>query len=111
MVHAGSHGTPSRGTPSQAMAANNQIASIDPHRVPSADEAVRQFEEDGGHLTHFSSFGEDPLSSDPSRVRNREAAFHHRYPQFDPFFHGVVNDDDSLFRQGLNFFIHLTQSM
>ena len=80
MLHTGGHGIPFRGTPNQAMAANNQIAAIDPHRFPSPDEAVRLFEEDGGHLTHFSDFGEDPLRDDPSRVQTREAAFYERYP-------------------------------
>ncbi len=93
------------------MASNNQIARVDPRLIPSPEEAVRQYEEAGGHITHFSGFGEDPLASNISLVHQREAEFYQRYPNFDPFFHKLVNGDDSAFRDGLLFLIQITQTL
>ena len=92
------------------MASNNQAARINPQLIPSPEDAMRQFEEAGGHITHFSGFGEDPLASNSIQLQQRKIRFHQRYPTFDVFFHTVVNGDDNLFREGLLFFIHLTQT-
>ena len=68
------------------MESNNRTARVDPRLVPSPEDAVRQYEEAGGHLTHFSGFGEDPLANDTVLIHQRDAEFHQRFPNFDPFF-------------------------
>ena len=90
------------------MASNNQVARIDPQELPSPEEALRLYEEAGGNLTHFSRFGEDPLRNDNTHLQQRSSEFHQRYPAFEPIFYKLVNSDDSLFREALLFFIHLT---
>ena len=111
-VHVGARpGCPSRGTPNHLMSSNNQVARIDPHLIPSSDDAVRQYSAAGGRLTDFSVFGEDPLSNNTCLIQQREAEFHYRYPQFDPFFHKLVNGDDNEFCDGLLYFIQITQSL
>ena len=92
------------------MTANNCVARIESYQLPSPEEAVKMFEDEGGHLTHFSEFGQDPLRDDAVRLHNRETTFFSRYPTFDPFFHELVNGDDTLFKQGLLFFISLTHA-
>lgn len=110
--HAGPRrGSPSRGTPNHLMASNNHTARIDPHLIPLPEEAVRQYEQAGGHITHFSGFGEDPLFNNTILSHQREVEFHQRYPNFDLFFHKVVNGDDSVFREGLLYFIQITQTL
>ena len=64
-----------------------------------------------GHITHFSGFGEDPLVNNTILSHQREVEFHQRYPNFDLFFHKVVNGDDSVFREGLLYFIQITQTL
>ena len=76
------------------MESNNRTARVDTWLVPSPEDAVRQYEEAGGHLTHFSGFGEDPLANDTVLIHQRDAEFHQRFPNFDPFFHKLVNGDD-----------------
>ena len=44
------------------MAQNNQTKPIDNSMAPVADEAGRHYEENGGRLTLFSEFGQDPLA-------------------------------------------------
>ena len=104
-------GSPSRGTPNHLMDSNNQTARVDPQFIPLAEEAARQYEEAGGQLTHFSTFGEDPLAHDANLVYQRQDEFHRRYPVFDPFFSNLVNGDDSLFRKGLLYLIRITNTL
>ena len=102
---------PSRGTPNHLMASYNRTARIDPQLIPSQADAVRQYEEAGGRITHFSGFGKDPLVNNTTLIQQREAEFHQRYPNFHSFFHKLVNGDDSVFRNGLVLFIQLTQTL
>ena len=50
------------------MGINIQAACISPQLIPSPEEAVRQYEEAGGHITHFRGFGEDPLANHATLV-------------------------------------------
>ena len=72
---------------------------------------VQQFEALGGHITNFTSFGEDPLRSHPNLVAEREAKFHEQYPDFTEFFHTIVNGDSSLLCQGIIFLIDLSKRL
>ena len=48
--------------------------------VPEADDIVRDFEAQGGRITRFSSFGSDPLESEPRLLEERERQqSHHDY--------------------------------
>ena len=87
------------------MQKNNQAVRISLHQLPSPDEAVQMFEANGGHLTIFSPFGDDPLKDHMRLAAEREENFHEQYPEFQPFFSTVVNGDNSLFRSGLLYFI------
>ncbi len=97
--------------PNQAMLANSQVAKVDTHVIPTVHEAVQSFEQDGGHLTQFSLFGEDPLADCVSLLEQRTSQFYSRFSSFDTFFHQLVNGRDSLFKNGLNFFIYLTSTL
>lgn len=93
------------------MALNNHTARIDPQLIPSPEEAVRQYQQAGGHITRFSEFGKDPLVMHTTLSHQHEAEFHQRYPNFKLFFHKLVNGDDSVFRAGLLFLIQITQTL
>ena len=47
------------------MISNNHAVQIDSCLLPDVESAVQEFEENGGHLTIFNSFGEDPLQRNP----------------------------------------------
>lgn len=93
------------------MNTNNQAARVGPQYVPLPEDAARHYREAGGHLTQFSNFGEDPLAGDAILVNLREQEFYRRFPTFDPFFSNTVNGDNSFFREGLLYFIELTQTL
>ena len=102
---------PHRGVPNELMRRNNQTAHVEPQMVPEPSDAVQQFESLGGHLNVFSPFGDDPLRDRADLITQREAEFFARYPNFGPFFHGVVNGDHSLFKSGLLFFIQISNRL
>ena len=87
---------------------NNQAAQIDSRLIPQVESAVREFETNGGQLTVFSSFGEDPLQGSPTLAAQREAEFYRHHPDFQEFFHTVVNGDYFLFREGILCFIDIS---
>ena len=52
--------------------------------------------------------GQDPLIRDLRLSTEREEKFNEQYPDFAPFFHSVVNGDNTLFRSGLLYFFQLS---
>ena len=100
-----------RGVPNQLMHRNNQVMPLDPALVPEPEDAVQQFEAHGGHLTLFSAFGCDPLEDREDLIKAREEDFYRKYPDFGCFFYTVVNNDYSLFHEGLLFFIDVSKRL
>ena len=102
---------PNRGTPNTLMRRNNQAVLIDPSLLPEPADAITRFSAHGGSITLFSPFGKDPLEDHEELCEEREQNFLLQYPEFGPFFHTVVNGEFSLFREGLLFFIDLSQQL
>ena len=99
--------------PCHAMMENNHAVKIDSDMLPDVDSAVNQFERNGGQLTIFSSFGEDPLRHNLHLVTRRETDFYRQHPRasFANFFYTVTNGDYSLFREGLLSYIAITKNL
>ena len=104
-------GTRQSGAPIHIMLNNNQATKIDPRLLPDDKSAVREFETNGGQLTVYGRFGEDPLEGSPSLFVQRETEFHRRFPDFSDFFHSVVNGDYYLFHEGLLCFIDISKRL
>ena len=90
---------------------SNWAVNIDPTLLPDDESAVHDFKANGGQLTVFSCFGEDPLQRSPSLLVQRETEFHRRFPDFSDFFHAVVNGDYYLFREGILSFIDISRRL
>jgi len=93
------------------MSENSQAVMINSDHIPDAEAAVADFESNGGHLTVFSAFGEDPLQQNPLLIAQREAEFCRVFPTFSDIFHNVVNGDFYLFREGLLCFIDISERL
>ena len=93
------------------MESNNRTSKFETQLVPIAEEATAAYEAAGGHLTHYSGFGKDPLENNATLRLRRETEFHLIYPKFDPLFHKLVNGDDTLFCSAICLLIQLTQSL
>lgn len=65
----------------------------------------------GSHLTHISPFGQDPLKGHGHLCRKRDERFKARFPNYEEFFHSVVNSDFTLFCQGLLYTVEITRHL
>ena len=101
----------SRGIPNQLMLKNNKARMIDPRVIPTSDQAVQLYEQNGGRLTEPVQFGRDPLECDAIKKTIREQAFQEKYPSLDLMFHQLVNGDTTLFQQALKFYISTTHHL
>ena len=92
------------------MASKNQVARIAPQVLPSPEELYEEAggEEAGGNITHQQVWWRPPQEWQHS---NTASDFHEVYPAFEPIFYKLVNSDDSLFQEALNYFIHLTTTL
>ena len=88
---------------------NNHTKCIDHRVLPSVADAVRQYQQQGGHLTDPYNVGKDPLEGDTSKSRVRQEAFSDKYPSFLEIFSKLVNGDSSTFRHALSFYIDITR--
>ena len=93
------------------MAQNNQSKQIDSSLVPTVDEAGRLYEANGGHLTLFNEFGRDPLTGNEQLITIRMERFYEQWPSFDNIFHGIVNNNITMFRDGLLCFIDISMQL
>lgn len=79
--------------------------------VLSVDDAVTQYEGSGGNLTVWSDFGLDLLSSNANLLSERQRLFHTKYPNFSQIIHSLVNGDTVQFKNGLRYFIGVTENL
>lgn len=84
---------------------------MDASIIIEVDDALCQFEDLGGQITTFSPFGDDPLRQNPELISRREVQFRERYPNFDHFFHTIVNADNSWFREGILYLIDISRQL
>lgn len=107
LVTIGAH----RGIPNEMMRRDNRAVAINPQLLPEPDDAVIQFEANGGRLTVFNGFGTDPLEGRSDLINHREAIFKNRYPNFEPFFSRTVNGDNSIFTNGLLYLLRVSSQL
>ena len=99
-----------QGIPNQ-MARTSRAARVNPVLVPTPDEAVADFHQTGGRLHMISEFGKDPLDGRRDLQQCRYDAFAERFPSLEPIYHQVVNNDSTLFKQSLLYFISITERL
>lgn len=102
---------PRRRIPNRVMRENNQAVQISSRLLPEPHAAVQQFQDLGGQLKTFSTFGHDPLQSNPALVAQRDRRFKEQYPGFNQFFYSTVNGNYSVFQDGLLFFIDISKQL
>ena len=100
-----------KAVPNLLMRQNNQAKAIEMSLIPDSDDAVRMYESHGGHITLFSDFGKDSLSERRDLINLREEMFLKRYLRFDEIFHTAVNNDGTLFHDGLMYFIDISMQL
>ena len=94
--------------PNVAMSRQNKIASVNLHLVPSSNDALLLYRQDGGSITEVSTFGRDPIMDSDEKKAIRLHVFNERFPSFDLIFFETVNLRPTIFRDALLFYIDIT---
>ena len=89
-----------------SMRNNNRVKVIDPSLIPSVTDAVKEYQQAGGHLRDPHQVGSDPLCVMKQEIRKQ--AFSERYTSFQAIFSALVNKDSTMFRNALIFYIDVT---
>lgn len=101
-----------KGIPTQRILEKNYVSKLNDFTVVlSVDDAVTQYEGSGGNLTVWSDFGLDLLSSNANLLSERQRLFHTKYHNFSQIFHSLVNGDTVQFKNGLRYFIGVTENL
>ena len=79
--------------------------------VPEADDIVRDFEAQGGRITRFPPFGNDPLVNEPELLEERERQHSHQWQEYQEIFQLLVNGNSGPFSACIQQFIVITQSL
>ncbi|KXJ27882.1 hypothetical protein AC249_AIPGENE2896 [Exaiptasia diaphana] len=102
-----SHSVPGKGEPKQLQKSKDNTKTISPSQLPTTEEAVQMYEEQGGALTYWPEFGEDPLTTEELQ-QERENNFHKSFHNFDVIFHRLAIGESSLFQNAVILFRDLT---
>ena len=89
------------------MEQRNGTVKLQPSQIPEVTDSVKEYEELGGKLTFFKSYGIDQLQHRQDLIQERERLFTVRYPDFGIIFYTVVNGNNVLFRDGLLYLIRI----
>ena len=89
------------------MEQRNGTVKLQPSQIPEVTDSVKEYEELGGKLTIFKSYGIDQLQDRQDLIQERERLFTVRYPDFGIIFYTVVNGNNVLFRDGLLYLIRI----
>ena len=100
---------PSGGIPNVLAVSRSNLTTLPMHYVPTTDQAIRLFIDNGGHLTLQSLFGVDPLSDFPQMQLLRERDFQSQYPSTANIFQDILHSNGSIFKDYIQYFIHLTE--
>ena len=100
-----------KGHPNDLERDNNKAKPIPPDVLPTVEQAVELFEQDGGHLTIWPEFGFDPLASSEHLAKRRFDSFHQSFPNMATIFHHVINDDALAYKNALFLFRDLTNNL
>ena len=79
--------------------------------VPDTETAVLEYEIRQGQLTHFSSFGIDPLDERPDLIIKRAELFYLQGFTYESMFTDIVSSNGQKFRDGVLYFGEITNRL
>ena len=99
-----------KGTPI-VLARNTKCSKISSSSLPTVEEAVENYEREGGKLTRKSSFGIDPLQSCPELQEERLKCFNQQYGNVELIFQNVLRDNGLPLLNAILYFHAITQTL
>ena len=98
------------GTPVQLRSNNLQGQNMPATQIPTSQEAVAAYENLGGRLTVFPSFGLDPLADNVALQNIRERPFNGE-ADIETVFGDIVNGIATSFEQAIQGYANLTTQL
>ena len=99
-----------KGKPITLAEKNNSAVHLPVNRIMTCAEAVDQYQELGGRLKHFSSFGTDPLHQTRENQAQRESKYYERIISQEKIFTDIIRNG-SILRNGILYFIKLSKEL
>ena len=90
------------------MRSNDQTVKLSASLFPTPKDAIDAYQQTGGQLTLFPTFGNDPLNGHSHLQDAQQQGFNAKFSNFERIFSAVVNGNEHHFRSGLKYFISLT---
>lgn len=90
------------------MLRNNCAKPIHQGVLPSVEDAVQHYEQQGGQLRDPYQVGSDPLEGNAYKYGVRQEAFVDKYSSFQDIFAKLVNGDSTTFKDALKCYIDIT---
>ena len=106
-----SHPIPRRGVPNRLQDEVYHTCRIHGSEVPDGDRAIQQYRQQGGHITDPTTFGNDPLSGDPSLLREREARWLQECGNVSDMFSQVVSGNPVPLENSIISYIRITNEL
>lgn len=100
-----------RGIPNVLALQDCKTHSLAAEMVPEADEIVRNYESQGGRITRFSPFGNDPLDNQLELLEERERQHSYAHHEYKEIFQLLVNGNPAPFSACIQQFIAITQTL
>jgi len=95
------------GIPNVLARSSSHVGQIPHAQIPTKDNATRNYESYGGHLSRQVSYGTDPLAAYPGLQALRERDFTQVFSSMNEIFEDILHDDGDLLKQAILFFIHI----
>lgn len=86
---------------------NDNTKTISQSLLPTTEAAVQMYEEQGGVLTYWPEFGEDPLTIEALQ-QERQDYFEKFFPNYDIIFQRLAIGESLLFQNAVKLFRDLT---
>ena len=106
-----SHSVPRKGIPNVLQSQNNGTTPMDPADVPSVDNAVAAYREQGGSLTDPHEFGSDPLIDDATLLQQREDDWLGRCASTEEVYTQLMCNDSQPLQNSILHYIEITKNL
>ena len=94
--------------PEERALESNHVGAIPPHIIPTVEAVTEMYRKSGGQIQMNTRFGSDPLANHPQKTLARDNQFI-KYFNVVEIFHEVSNGKIELFKNGLLYYIRLTE--
>ena len=99
------------GKPADLRRRNSRCNRVNPQVIPTSQEAVEEYERQGGHITAFPVSGRDALENDSVLQTERDQRFNAALSNLEQAYGELMNGSDTTFNQAVLNYIKITRAL